>query len=150
MSKIEVCRCDCTNLYDIINLENEFVQERYSREIIEKSLSDKNVINLIIKYNGESVGYLSASLILDECELLKIVVASKYRRMGLGYRLLEELIVFLQSNKFHKIFLEVRADNFVAKSFYEKNGFEKINQRKKYYNDGVDADIYWLNLNVKN
>ena len=38
-----------------------------------------------------------------------------------------------------KITLEVKASNTKALNFYYKNGFTKIDVRKKYYKDGEDA-----------
>lgn len=149
MQRIDVFRCDNSYLKDIIQLEQGFEKERYSCKMIEDSLNDNNVIYFILKVDDKVCGYLSASTVLDECELLKIIIDEKYRHMGLGSKLLDNLIEYLQKNDYRKIFLEVRADNLNAKLFYKKNGFEMINQRKKYYKDGVDADIYWLNLNVK-
>ena len=40
-----------------------------------------------------------------------------------------------------KLFLEVRESNLPAISLYEKYGFIKISQRKKYYKDGENADV---------
>lgn len=150
MHKIEIIRCDIDNLNDIVELEKGFDKERYTENTIENALCSNNYINLILKYDGNVAGYLSASKCLDECELLKIIISKEYRRMGLGKRLFDGLLNILHEDNCKKIFLEVRADNNIAKCFYEKLNFEKINQRKKYYSDGVDADIYWLNIDVEN
>lgn len=147
MQKINIINCDSTHIKDIARLEEGFDSERYSEELISKSLDSNETINLILECDGEYVAYLSAMIVLDECELLKIIVDKNYRRMGFGNKLIGALISRLKIDGFNKIFLEVRSDNIIAKNFYEKNGFEKITQRKKYYSDGVDADIYWLNLN---
>jgi ribosomal-protein-alanine N-acetyltransferase len=38
--------------------------------------------------------------------------------------------------------LEVRADNSVAITLYERMGFERISTRTRYYADGTDAQIW--------
>ena len=136
--------------YDIQRLEQGFEEDRYSDTLIINALNDNNAINLVIKINNLVVGYLTASNIIDEAELLKIIVDSNFRRQGYAEQLLNELLRILRSKDTHRIFLEVRKDNIPAKRLYEKMGFIKLNERKEYYNDGVDAEIYWFNFNAKN
>lgn len=38
--------------------------------------------------------------------------------------------------------LEVRADNEPARRAYERNGFQVVGRRPRYYSDGVDAILY--------
>ena len=61
---------------------------------------------------------------------------------------MSKLIQCLNERHVDNIFLEVRKDNVVAIKFYRSIGFQKINERQKYYSDGVDAEIYRLGLNV--
>lgn len=41
--------------------------------------------------------------------------------------------------------LEVRVDNEPARRAYERNGFEVVGRRPRYYSDGVDAVLYSRN-----
>ena len=64
------------------------------------------------------------------------------RRNGVAQRLLEALILELKSREINSLALEVRASNLAAQKLYEKNGFQQVGCRKKYYvNPQEDALI---------
>lgn len=133
---------------NIVRLEQEYPFEQYSKNIILDSIKNSNYINLVAYEGREVKGYLSASIQFEDCDLLKIIVCSSSRRCGYGRMLMSKLIQCLNERCVDNIFLEVRKDNVVAIKFYKSIGFQKINERQKYYGDGVDAEIYRLGLNV--
>lgn len=137
------------NLDDIDDLELGFGLERYSRQCIEDNLKNPNFTNLILYVDNIASGYLCASCVLDECEVLKIIVDKEHRQMRLGTMLINYLFETLKTKGIEKVFLEFRVDNVVAKSFYESIGFESLYRREKYYSDGVDAFVYRYDLNGK-
>lgn len=88
------------------------------------------------------MGYVIATDIADESELLRIAVADKYKRLGVGKALMK---VYKEDLKSHcdKFFLEVRVSNEGARSLYGKVGYKAISTRKDYYsNPKEDAVIY--------
>jgi ribosomal protein S18 acetylase RimI-like enzyme len=57
------------------------------------------------------------------------------------------LLLEAKSRGAREVFLEVRADNPVARSLYDSLGFEQIAVRARYYQpDGVDAHIMRVTL----
>lgn len=100
------------------------------------------------KTPGEKLlmGYIIATDIADESELLRIAVADKFKRLGVGYSL---MMAYKESLQDHcdKFFLEVRASNDKAKALYGKLGYENISTRADYYsNPKEDAEIYSLKI----
>lgn len=92
------------------------------------------------------MGYIIATDIADESELLRIAVADKFKRLGVGEQL---MLTYREELKGHcdRFLLEVRVSNVVAKKLYEKLGYKEINVRKDYYsNPKEDASIYSLEL----
>lgn len=127
-------------------LENQNNIDVYSKNLIISSINHENYINLIAE-NGENVlGYISASVIVDECELLKIIVASEFRRQKIGTKLLETLLKNIAEFGCKRVFLEVRKNNLPAITLYKSLGFEKISERINYYNDGETAEVYAIIL----
>src|SRR5271165_2313087 len=63
-----------------------------------------------------------------EHEILNVAVDSRFRRQGVGERLLQ---VELERGGIH--FLEVRESNVAARRLYEKKGFREVAVRKGYY-----------------
>lgn len=66
-------------------------------------------------------------------EILQLVVASNYQRLGHAQMLLEYCMAKLASFGIEQLFLEVRANNIAAINLYHKVGFFEIDIRKNYY-----------------
>ena len=149
MNEIVIRKADFNDLDFILLLEDQIDHERYSKNMLESSLIDNSYINLIAFKNNFSIGYLSASIVLDECSLLKIIVDKDNRKQGIGLMLMQELFKYLESKNISNVYFEVRSDNNKAIGLYDKCGFVKLGERKKYYKD-CDAILYRKYLNDKN
>jgi len=68
------------------------------------------------------------------------------RELGLGNRLVGELIARKKGEGRTRILLEVNEHNFPAIRLYEKNGFERVGERKKYYHNTDSAILMTLKL----
>lgn len=84
-------------------------------------------------------GFITYSVAGEDVDIGDIFVLEKYRKQGVGSKLLQKCFKQAKSLSADKIFLEVRKSNSKAISFYTKFGFNEISQRKKYYSDGEDA-----------
>ena len=73
-------------------------------------------------------------------DIQTIAVAPFARGIGLGRGLMHALITQARRRQVAELFLEVRADNPIARSLYESLGFVEIGVRRGYYQpDNVDA-----------
>lgn len=98
-------------------------------------------ISLVARDHGHVCAFAIARTLVDEAELLLIAVAPSERRQGVAAQLWMALAQRLRSAGATKVFLEVRASNASARSFYDSRGFEQMGVRKKYYPNGVhEAD----------
>ncbi len=70
---------------------------------------------------------------MDEVEILSIEIETKFRNMGLGLILFNEIERSFEERKISKCFLEVNINNDLARNFYEKLGFIYIKNIKNYY-----------------
>jgi ribosomal-protein-alanine N-acetyltransferase len=86
---------------------------------------------------GEQSGAVVACAVLQmaagEAELLTMAVHPAARRMGLGRKLLRELIARAEAYRAAAIWLEVRVSNTAAIGLYREAGFAGIGWRKNYY-----------------
>lgn len=87
------------------------------------------------------VGWCACRRIWPEAELLKIAVAERERKKGIGDTILQHLIGVLQRQNFTALFLEVRAKNKPAQSFYNSHGFYQVGMRRAYYSDPNDDAV---------
>lgn len=95
-------------------------------------------------------GYLMASVIQDETELLRIAVDKAFRGRGYGSALLGAYLAYVGESCENGL-LEVRSGNTSAKKLYEKMGYKMIAIRKNYYSGPIeDGDIYQIQLKKEN
>lgn len=106
----------------------------WSEENIKSSIQKDFVLLL-----GEK-GVIVMSKVLDECEVLNFAVCKDERGKGYGKTL---LTAALDSDfaKNTSVFLEVRKSNIAAISLYEKVGFCKMGERKRYYTNPLEDAV---------
>lgn len=146
MSNWLFCKASINDVDLLYKIDIDYEYERYSKKLISDSLASDTCLTYIGYCDNNPIGYISVNKVCDEIEILKIVILKEYRCRGYGTRMIKELLESIKQSDVKNVFLEVRANNIPAKKLYEKNGFVKINQRLKYYEDGEDADIYRLSF----
>lgn len=78
-------------------------------------------------------GYLLATMISDEAEILSIAVNVDHQKCGRGSGLLGYFLSHLAARNVKTTFLEVAADNMSALMFYQRHGFAEFGRRLAYY-----------------
>lgn len=73
--------------------------------------------------------------------LLNFAVKRRCRRQGIGRVLLGAVLDYLQREGAEEIFLEVNANNFAARAFYSRMGFEEIRLINNFYMDGDGVEM---------
>lgn len=98
--------------------------------------------------DGEVVGFVATSIILDESEILMCAVDPKYHKQGVATALVSRVLNDLQELGVEAVFLEVDTHNFAAQGLYQKIGFQTVGQRKAYYRqpDGSYHDAIVMRL----
>jgi len=113
-------------------------------------VDDANISNTKSKLNNLSkpsnlVGYLLATIIVDEAEILSIAVGLDKQKCGRGAGLLKHFLAYIAAQEVKTVFLEVAADNVPALSLYYRHGFVEFGRRACYYrrSDG-DCDAIMM------
>lgn len=96
-------------------------------------LPDERRIFLAACAEGEVLGYLCMSHVLDEAEVVRIGVFPEHRGRCLGEALLREGIARCAGLGVTEIILEVRESNAPAKALYSRLGFVPVGRRRGYY-----------------
>ncbi|WP_407922504.1 ribosomal protein S18-alanine N-acetyltransferase [Agrococcus carbonis] len=91
---------------------------------------------------GRAVGYAGLRAVGVEGDVQTIAVDAGARGRGIGRALLAELLAEAARRGVRELFLEVRADNPVARALYASVGFREIGVRPRYYQpEDVDAVV---------
>lgn len=128
-------------------------------KIFGKSLGEKTLYNEIM-YNDMSryfialvdqkrAGYVGSWLTIPNAEILNLFVSDKYRGLGLGKLLMQQVIDVCNEHKIEQLTLEVRQSNRYAYNLYKHLRFKEVAIRKNYYENGEDAVLMALELGVK-
>ncbi|AGB42489.1 putative acyltransferase [Halobacteroides halobius DSM 5150] len=106
-----------------LNLRKEvFVAEQGVPLDLEVDGNDQEAIHFIVENNGQLIG--TCRLMKSNSQVAKLermAIKSKYRKQGVGSKLITEVIDFAQSNNFKKLILHSQLQ---AKEFYLKHDFE--------------------------
>lgn len=99
------------------------------------------------KNEDKLLGYICFWLFAGEIHLMNIATHPDERGKGVAHYLLRRMIAFGASKRVQLVWLEVRPSNKVARSLYERAGFQEISRRPRYYTDtNEDAIVMALTL----
>jgi len=114
-----------------------FETEAFTKQQIAYLLTDSNSVILVSRVKGEIVGFIIGKIYMDKKtsagQILTIDVSPKHRRKGIGQRLLQEIEKTFKDKGVKICYLEVRENNFVALSLYQKLGYKKVGRLENYY-----------------
>ena len=122
-------------------IEAECFSHPWSKKSLEESLEKENSLFLVAVEDEKVIGYVGMEVIVDEGYIFNVAVSADYRRRGVGYALVRELVTYSMKNSLCFITLEVRESNSSAISLYSKFGFIKAGERKNYYSDPTEAAV---------
>ena len=98
----------------------------------------------VAEEDGEIAGYCGVRNMAGEGEISNVAVAKKFRRRGIGRKLMEYMLKEAPSFGIGDLTLEVRVSNAPAISLYESLGFHKEGVRPGFYEKPKeDALIMW-------
>ena len=153
------------SIRDLIEIGNNFVgHENIHVSIIENSLAAlfigytgksyskiKTLLELLIKFKlTQAISYLlvgaqvfdtlyTPNLNEDDYYISVIVVDPTFRNQGIATCMLQEAIRIAKQIDCKRIVLDVNQDNTIAKSLYNKFGFQEISRKKS---ENLDNEYY--------
>ncbi len=122
------------------NFQTEF-DEFWNINNLKNDFQNPNSTYFVAKLDNEIVGFAGFLNICDEANIMNIVTKINKRHLGIGSKLLSQLITSAHEQNCKSITLEVNEHNTYAIHLYEKFNFKRIGLRKKYYNNKDNAII---------
>ena len=143
--KLIIRRMEENDLDRIMEIERDCFTTPWTRESFLIEITENLLARyLVAEIDGIVAGYGGIWMIVGEGHITNIAVETKYRKMGLGKKLLEGLIKLSMAMGISSMTLEVRASNIAAQNLYRQYGFVSHGIRPNYYqDDNEDAIIMW-------
>jgi len=142
--KTQIRRMLADDIVQVVCIENRWpFLSKWGAEGYQVVLRDSNVYTCLVaedtEWYGDSAsrltGFCVVARLVDHCELCNLVVSPEYLSKGVGYQLMQSCFEVARHFHLPRIFLEVRVSNQRAITFYERNGFRTVAQRKRYYSN---------------
>jgi len=133
---IRVTQMALEDLPSVVALERECGLNSRRVEGYQKTLSDQNAVSLVAIEGGKDryiVGMFCGIVVVDELQIDNLAVSERYRRQGVGQKLLSSALSSSARLGALVATLEVRSANLPACAFYGKEGFVVVGLRKRYY-----------------
>ncbi|OGD21069.1 MAG: ribosomal-protein-alanine N-acetyltransferase [Candidatus Aminicenantes bacterium RBG_16_63_16] len=130
---------------EVVSFPNPWQESTFRGEIQHRPIS----FPLVVEHSAHNrvIGYIVFWVIGEEAQINNIAVHPDFRRLGVGERVLRQVIAQLRSSGVSMVTLEVRPSNTGAQTLYRKLGFRMIGLRKGYYtNPPEDAFVLALHL----
>jgi [ribosomal protein S18]-alanine N-acetyltransferase len=141
---VRIRTADAADLDAIMDIERaSFAASAWERDTMRAELgSEWGRYIVAVDGEGRALGYAGLRAVGAEGDVQTIAVAAEARGRGIGRALLAELLAEAGRRGVRELFLEVRADNPVARALYESVGFREIGVRPRYYQPAdVDAVV---------
>jgi len=121
----------------------------WTTAVFQQDIAETNAIYYLAEEGKDILAILGANQILDIVEIRNIAVRKEKRGQGIGTKLLACFIQEMkQKAEVTRIELEVSEKNEIAILLYQKQGFQMVGRRPKYY--GTQEDAILMNLEMKN
>lgn len=121
----------------VCEIERVCFSNPWSKEDIRKQLELETSHFLVAVADNKVVGYMGLQIFSGEGYVTNIAVLPDFRRQGIARALISEQM----KNEMEFITLEVREGNKAAISLYEKEGFEQVGLRPKFYSDPTEDAV---------
>ena len=117
----------------VAQIEKECFSVPFTEDDI-SSYIENPIWHFLVARNEEGViGYISFTIILDECQIVNVAVSQCARCRGIGSLLLDHFLRYVKEKGVKSVYLEVRESNSAAIMLYEKFNFSRSGVSKNHY-----------------
>ena len=132
---------------EMLKIEKKSFHSHWSRQTFVDEFSSDNGHYVAIKDGGKILGYSGFRHVLDEGHITTLAVSPKFRKKGIGTKLIMQLITDAKAKGLIKLYLEVRQSNVAAQKIYKKLGFKILDRRREYYQHPSEDALVMQNDN---
>lgn len=133
-----------TDISEVKKIEDElFPIDAWSEDLFLSELTEVSISRdvVVAELNERIVGYASLRFVGKQGDVNTVAVAADAQGKGIGTQLMDWLETKARERGVRELFLEVRSDNDPANALYKKRDYERIDIRRNYYGNTIDANI---------
>ena len=122
------------DLSEVLTIERSVNVSPWGRISFEESLTREHDCRVVM-FDKTLIAYHLVCAVADELHILNLGVSKPYQGKGIGHVLMQDIleVACSKTKKVARLFLEVRASNYVAQNLYQQWQFKQISLRKAYY-----------------
>ena len=117
----------------IASMESTVFSDAWTAKSIEDTYNQSQAFIVVAELDDKPAGYCMVYFVLDEGEIARIAVDDRFRRQGVGRKILEQVEIICKEKGITRLMLDVRESNKSAQDFYTSMGFEEDGIRKNFY-----------------
>jgi ribosomal-protein-alanine N-acetyltransferase len=140
------------DLEEVLRIEKAVYDFPWSETIFTDCLRVGYCCWVSLNRSGDIDAYGIMSVAAGECHILNLCVHPRVQRLGIGKRLLNNLLDVARKHRADTAFLEVRPSNSKARLLYSNSGFNEVGMRRNYYpaRDGREDAIIMARMLASN
>lgn len=141
MNNVVVRRMSLQDVSVVAKIEKTCFSQPWSENGLAVELERDSSYFVVADISEKVVGYAGMQCVCSEGYITNVAVFPEYRKMGIGRKLIHELISYAEANRFEFVTLEVRASNDNAIKLYLSEGFRNVGIRKNFYSKPTEDAI---------
>lgn len=129
------------DLDQVVEIENSLFSVPWTKEGFFTFLIKEENMFFVVEEKGKILGYCSMQTVLDEGDVLNVAVRRERQKEGIGYFLVDSMLMMAEARGIRTVHLEVREGNDTARRLYQRLGFTEDGLRKNYYTDPLENAV---------
>lgn len=135
---------------DKFGIPEDYVRRAFSREALMKAVADEKQLFLVAVDDGKLMGFSQTIRQNGSmAELDRIFLFPAYTGRGIGTQLLNKTLESLKKEGIIKLRVKAGKNETSARRFYEKNGFQLVEEISVHAPWGKDLDLAVYELQVR-
>jgi ribosomal-protein-alanine N-acetyltransferase len=143
VQKVTIQKMDVKDLDEVLAIEASASPAPWSKNMFSEEIRNCSsccfVISIEIESKQPVIGFICFRNMAEESELLNIAVHPRYRRLGVGRKLMQFYIDFSTPRGIKAFYLEVNCSNQSAIRLYQCFSYQSFGVRKEFYQRQFDA-----------
>ena len=129
------------DLDQVVEIEKSLFSVPWTKEGFFTFLIKEENMFFVVEEKGKILGYCSMQTVLDEGDILNVAVRRERQKEGIGYFLVDSMLMMAEARGIRTVHLEVREGNDTARRLYQRLGFTEDGLRKNYYTDPLENAV---------